>query len=145
MNVSRTIKTTLSAALLAGLFAGGAVAAADAGAPIVYGGFTESNGVTLPVDVSGYGSTRQGIAASTAGTRVFGVFERDSSGVTVPSAGSPRDAVTLPRVTVVANPDSGLIYGAFRRIDGVTLPASRDRSSTALDLTEAAIAARDIR
>lgn len=145
MNVSRTIKTTLSAALLAGLFAGGTVAAADAETPIVYGGFTESNGATLPVDVSRYGSTRQGIAASTAGTRVFGVFERDSSGVTVPSTGSPRDALTLPRVTVVANPESDLVYGAFRSVDGVTLPASRDHSSTALELTEAAIAARDIR
>lgn len=146
MNALHTIKTALSVALLAGLSAAGSAAAADAGtAPIVYGGFTASNGVTLPVDVSAYGSAKQGVTAATAGSRVFGVFERDPAGVTVvPAAvaGTPAQA-SLAAVTADAATD--LVYGGYRSIDGVMLPASRDRTSTAIELADAAIAARDAR
>ena len=107
-----TILTTASALILA-------TNIASAESP-VYGGFTSSNGVTLPALSPNAADHSDNGTARAASERVYGAFHNDR-GITLPDTREqPRSGTHGHGAIATRMPD--VRFGRFVTIDGVTAP-----------------------
>ncbi|MDT8449524.1 MAG: hypothetical protein RQ847_05055 [Wenzhouxiangellaceae bacterium] len=106
----------------------------------VFGGFTQSNGVTLPASRAPASSASPAVAAVAASPeRVFGSFVREH-GASIPATAGSAQSVVATRPAVRSNE---VRFGSFVVIDGVARPSEPLRApSTATEAT-AKVALRD--